>query len=69
MPPQGVVTIVLGGLLAVTLVAAVAIILVQLLRTSAVLADVDAELAGLPRNLSGLDGLIGRINGALNSLA
>ena len=69
MPAQGVVTIVLGGLLAATLVAAVAVILVQLLRTSATLADVDRRLAALPRSLSGIEGLIGRINRSLRSLA
>jgi hypothetical protein len=69
MPAQGVVTIVLGALLAATLVAAVSVILVQLLRTSAVLADVDTELAQLPRRLAGLDRVIGRINRALQSLA
>ena len=69
MPVQGVVTIVLGALLAATLVGAVSVILVQLLRTSAVLADVDAELSRLPRGLAGLDRVIGRINRAVQSLA
>lgn len=68
MPVQGIVTIVLGGLLAATLVAAVSVILVQLLRTSAVLADVDAHLARLPAGLADLDPVIARINRALRSL-
>lgn len=68
MPAQGVVTIVLGALLAATLVAAVSVILVQLLRTSAVLADVDTELSQLPGKLAGVDRVIVRINRALQSL-
>ena len=68
MPLVAIVTIVLGVLLALTLVGAVAVIMFRLLRTSAVLADIDDALVALPTGLSGLDPTIARINRALGSL-
>ena len=68
MPLVAIVTIMLGILLALTLVGAVVVIVVRLLRTSAVLADIDDALVALPAGLSGLDPTIVRINRALDSL-
>lgn len=68
MPAQGVATIVVALVLALALVGAVAVVLVQLLRTSRTLAGADEMLAGLPRALSPLESTIGRINRALGSL-
>jgi hypothetical protein len=65
MPLVAVVTIVLGALLVLALVAAVAVIVLQLRRTSTVLADIDAALAVLPPGLSPLAPTIARINRAL----
>lgn len=68
MPAQGVATIAVAGVLALALVVAVTVILVQLRRTSAVLADVDGLLAGLPPGLAGLGPTISRITRAIGSL-
>ena len=69
MPAAGIATIAVAAALALTLVVAVAVILGQLLRTSAVLADVDGLIAGLPAGLSSLEPAVGRMNRALASLA
>ena len=68
MPLVAVVTIVLGALLALTLVAAVAVIARRLRATSAVLADIDGLLLAVPPGLSPLAPTIDRINRALRSL-
>ena len=68
MTAVAVTTIVLGGLLALSLVAAVAVIVLRLRRTSTVLADIDGLLAAVPPGLAGLEPTIGRINHALSSL-
>ena len=69
MPAVALVTIGLGAALAIALVAAVATIVVQLRRTSAVLADIDGLLVAVPPGLSGLGPTIARINRALAALA
>ena len=69
MPAVALVTIALGAVLALALVGAVAVIVVQLRRTSAVLADIDGLLAAVPPGLAPLSPTIARINRALASLA
>lgn len=68
MPAVAVVSIVLGATLALALVAAVTVILVQLHRTSAVLADVDDLLAAVPPGLAGVGPALERITYALQEV-
>jgi hypothetical protein len=65
MPVAGVTTIVLGLVAAVAIASCVAVIAVQLWRTSLALAQVDATLARLPAALSGMEPAMESINGSL----
>ena len=69
MPLVAIVTIALGAVLALALVAAVSVILAQLRRTSSILADIDGQLAAVPPGLSPLVPTAARINAALAALA
>jgi hypothetical protein len=69
MPAVAVVSIALGAAVALALVSAVAVIAGQLLRTSAVLADVDGLLAAVPPSLADMEPTLTRINRVLRSLA
>ena len=67
MPGVAYVTIALGAVLALALVAAVTVILVQLRRTSGVLGDIDGLIAAVPPGLAGLGPTLARIKAALLS--
>ncbi|MEN3314646.1 MAG: hypothetical protein V7605_880 [Acidimicrobiaceae bacterium] len=69
MPIVAVATIVIAVVVAAVLAGAVAVIAVQLRRTSAVLADVDAQLGTLPPALRPLGPAIERANLALAAVA
>jgi type II secretory pathway component PulJ len=69
MPIVALVTIVLAMVIAAVLATAVAVILVQLSRTSAVLDDVDGLLGSLPPALEGLGPALTRANRALAAVA
>lgn len=66
MPGVAVVTIALGAVLALALVGAVGVILVQLRRTSGVLGDIDVLIAAFPPGLAGLTPTLNRIMAALS---
>ena len=68
MPGVAVATIALGAALALALVTAVGVILVQLRHTSGVLADIDTLVAGVPPGLAGLGPTLARIKRALTTL-
>ena len=68
MPGVAVMTIILGAVLALALVGAVGVILVQLRRTSGVLEDIDVLITTVPPGLAGLAPTIGRIKAALRSV-
>lgn len=67
MPGAAYGSIALGAALALALVAAVAVILVQLRRTSAVLGDIDRLVAAVPAGLAGLGPSLRRIKAALKA--
>jgi hypothetical protein len=69
MPLAGVTTIVLGLVAALAIASCVAVIAVQLWRTSLALAQIDATLAQLPAALSGMEPAMDTINGALARMA
>ena len=66
MPGVAYVTIALGAVLALALVLAVGVILVQLRRTSRVLGDVDGLIAAVPPSLTGLGPTLSRITRSLS---
>lgn len=65
MPAAALGSIAAAALVALVLAAAVTAVLVRLLRTSAVLGDIDGMLARLPVDLHGLGRSIARVNRAL----
>jgi hypothetical protein len=69
MPFVAVVTIVLGIVAALAIATCVAVIALQLHRTSSALADVDSALAGLPGGLVALEPAMDTINGSLARIA
>jgi hypothetical protein len=69
MPVAGLATIILGLVAALAIASCVAVIAVQLWRTSSALADVDATLARLPASLAGLEPAMDTINGSLARMA
>ena len=68
MPAAGIATIAVAALLALTLVVAVGIIVVQLLRASRVLEDADGLLASMPSALSPVGPTVARLNRAIRKL-